>query len=602
MTDNPRIKEILKNLPTEPGVYLMLDGGGNIIYIGKAISLKKRVSSYFQKKDQDPKTRVLVRNIENIEFIVTDNEIEALLLESNLIKKHKPKFNVRLKDDKRYPYIAITLQEKYPRVIYTRKIRKNRDKYFGPYTDARAAKNTVEMINNTFKLKTCRKDLPLKKGERPCLNYQINKCSGACENRITEEEYRELIDSAVNFLEGNIEPVIKRLNAKMQIHSENMDFEKAAQIRDIIFDIQKISETQKVDVASGLDRDYMGVSIFGDEAVLILFEFRNGVLLGRKVHIFDNAAYSTEGELIERFIPEHYKDMEEIPAGIVTSAQIEETKLIENYLTGIAGKKIRIVQAKSADDKSVMNMLKRNIDIIAVERKEPEEYSVEHGLKVLKERLHLTKEPERIDCFDISNFHGKDAVASMSVFINGRPDTSKYRRYKIRSYDEPNDPGMMHEAVSRRVQSIYNEGLTPPDLILIDGGPTQLTRAIEAVENFEMPIKVISIAKKFEEIYTSPTTEPLRLDESSPALKILQNLRDEAHRFGITYHRKLRDRRTTGSVLDDIKSIGQNTKRLLLAHFGSIEKIAKADVEELCSVEGIGRKTAEKIAAFFSET
>ncbi len=601
MTENEKIRHILKNLPTEPGVYLMLDGDENIIYIGKAGSLKKRVSSYFQKKDHDAKTRVLVRNIRNIEFIVTDNEIEALLLENNLIKKHKPKFNVRLKDDKRYPYIAVTLNENFPRIIYTRNIKKNRDKYFGPYTDAKAAKNTVTMINNTFKLKTCRKDLPLKKGERPCLNYQINKCSGACENRISREEYMELVNNAVSFLEGNISPVLKSLSERMKAYSSKMDFEKAAQMRDIIYDIQKISETQKVDVASGLDKDYMGVSIFGNEAVLVLFEFRNGVLLGRKVNIFDNAAYSNEGELISSFIPEHYREKEEIPSGIVTSVQVEESKLLESYLSGIGSKKVKISHAKSADDRSVIKMLQRNIDIIAAERNEPEEYSVEYGLKILKERLGLEKEPERIDCFDISNFHGKDAVASMSVFINGRPEKSEYRRYRIRSYDEPNDPGMMHEAVSRRVQNIHNEELTPPDLILIDGGPTQLTRAIEAVENFSIQTKVISIAKKFEEIYTSPKEPPLHFEESSPALKILQNLRDEAHRFGITYHRKLRDRRTTGSVLDDIKSIGQNTKRLLLSHFGSIERISSASIDELSAVEGIGRKTAEKIAKFFSE-
>ncbi len=579
----------------------MLDSDESIIYIGKAGSLKKRVSSYFQKKDHDSKTRVLVKNIADIQFIVTDNEIEALLLENNLIKKHKPKFNVRLKDDKRYPYIAITLEEQYPRIIYTRKIAKNRNRYFGPYTDARAAKNTVDMINGIFKLKTCRRDLPLKKGERPCLNHQINRCSGACEGRITAEEYLELVENAISFLEGNVAPVISKLNSRMKEYSKQMDFEKAAQTRDMIYDIHKISENQKVEIASGLERDCIGVSIFGDEAVLILFEFRNGMLLGRKVHIFDNAAYSTEKELLEAFISKHYREQNEIPAQIVTSVPIEEKQLIETYLTEISGKTVRITPPKSRDDRSTMKMLMHNIDIIAVERKEPLEYSMEEGLRILKERLNLYREPERIDCFDISNFHGKEAVAAMSVFVNGKPKKSQYRRYKIRAYPEANDPGMMHEALSRRMQNMVNEGLTPPDLILIDGGPTQLTRAIEAVRNFNSEIKVVSIAKRLEEIYLAPHEPPIRFPQTSPALKILQNLRDEAHRFGITYHRKLRDRRTTKSILDDINDIGPQTKKLLLSHFGSPENIAEANMEELQSVPGIGGKTAEKIAKFFAD-
>lgn len=600
MTDNEKIKEILSRLPDEPGVYQMFDADATIIYIGKANSLKKRVTSYFTKRDHDPKTSVLVKNISDIEYIITDTGIEALLLESTLIKKHKPKFNVRLKDDKRYPYIAVTMNEEYPRVIYTRSINRATDRYFGPFTDARAAKNTSVMINTLFRLKTCRRQIPLKENERPCINYQIGKCSGVCTGKISREEYMALVNDAVSFLEGNIEPVIEDLNRRMKQYSDSMEFEKAAQMRDMIFDIQTVSQKQKVDLPSGINQDCMGIRITGGEAVLVLFEFRHGVLTGRRVNIFDNAEYTEPGSILATFMVDYYRGRE-IPSRILTSDRVPESALISGHLSSLAGTKVTITEARSKDDSGIMNMLSRNIDIIAAERKLSEQNNPSAGLTLLREALDMESEPDIMECFDISNFQGTDSVASMVQFRSGRPERSGYRRYKIRGYQESNDPGMIHEAVSRRLQHLVNEELELPDLVIIDGGPTQLTRAIEAAANFAPGLKIISLAKKFEEVYTDPDMPPLRLPESSPALRLLQNIRDEAHRFAITYHRKLRDRRTVSSELDNIPDTGEKTKMLLLKHFRSVEGVKSATIEEIAAVPGIGRSRAAKIYGYFHQ-
>jgi len=599
MTVKQKIKNILKNLPAEPGVYLMKDASGSIIYIGKASILKKRVSSYFQKKDHDPKTAVLVKNIEDIEYIITDSEIEALILESNLIKKHKPRFNIRLKDDKKYPYIAVTFDEKYPRVRYTRKIIHGSNRYFGPYTDAKAAKNTVSMINSVFKLKTCSRDIPLKKNDRPCLNYQINRCHGPCIEKINREEYKSIVNNAVKFLEGNIEPVLKDLKKTMNSYSSDMQFEKAAGIRDIIYDIQKISETQKVSVPIGMDQDYIEVSIKGNEGIAVLFEFRKGVLLGRKIRIFENTEYSMPQDLIKLFILDYYS-REDIPHRVITSHRLPDRHLLEKFLTDKSSRSVLISSPSTADDRGILRMITKNLDIIFADKEASTfQHDSEKGLIELKEKLCLLDIPERIECFDISNTQGTFSVASMVCFTNGIPDNTKYRRYRIKAYDSSNDPGMIHEAVGRRIQYLTNEKIDYPDLIVIDGGRTQLARAMEAAKNFSGNIKIISLAKKMEEIYYSPEKAPLRLPETSPALHILQNIRDEAHRFAITYHRKLRDKSMKESELEQIPGIGPKTRNELFKHFKTMDKIQHASLEELKNISGIGESTAEIIFNFF---
>ncbi len=597
--ENEKIKKNLKSISEEPGVYLMKDSSGAIIYIGKASSLKKRVTSYFKKKDHDPKTRVLVKNIDDIEYIITDSEIEALIFESNLIKKHKPKFNIRMKDDKRYPYIAVKFDEEYPRVIYTRKISNTVNRYFGPYTDSRAAKNTMYLINNLFKLKICKRDLPLKQNERPCMNFQIGKCGGVCAGAISKEEYLALIVNAVKFLEGNIDPVIINLQEMMKNHSSKMEFEKAKYYRDMIFDIQKISETQKVDLHAGFDQDYIAVTSRLSEAIVILFEFRKGLLLGRKITIFDNAEYTAENEIIRSFIVDYYS-RSEIPQRIITKTGIEDKDLIENYLSAKSSRKVSIIQAVSQEDKGVINLILKNIEIIFADRSASAIYDNRlNGLSELKTVLDLKEIPDTIECFDISNIQGTNSTASMVVFSDGLPDKSSYRRFKIKGYEGANDPGMIHEAVARHIQHLVNEELELPKLIVIDGGITQLSRAIEAASNFNVDIKIISLAKKLEEIYFSPDKTPIRLPKTSPALHILQNIRDEAHRFAVTYHRKLRSKSMTASKFDDIPDIGEKTRNLLIKEFKSVENIKNATKEMIQSIDGIGEKTADKIFEYF---
>ena len=594
-----KLEKTISTLPNQPGVYLMKNSDARIIYIGKAGSLKKRVSSYFQKSDQDIKTRILVKNIHDIDYIVTDSEIEALLLENTLIKKHKPKYNVRLKDDKRYPYIAVTLHEKYPRVTYTRKLIQNGDRYFGPYTDARAARETVILINKIFKLKTCKKDIPLPPGERPCLNYQMGMCQGVCQGEVTRQEYREVIDNVIYFLEGEINPVIENLQSLMKNYSGNYQYEKAARIRDMIFNIQSVSETQNVVTPIGKDEDYIDIAGTGKEALLLLFEFRKGVMTGKKISVFDNIDYSSPAEILSYFLIDYYR-RSDIPARIITPLQLHDRPMIQRYLHSRSGADIQITAPRTSREQKVSSLLKRNLDMLrASHDTEDDDTSNSAMLFELQQALNLPDIPEHIECVDISNIQGTHAVASMVHFTHGQPDKKEYRRYKIRSFTTANDPGMIHEVVGRRLQYLANESAPLPQLLVIDGGRAQLSRAIEAMEALDITIPIIGLAKRFEEIYTHPSGEPIRLPKTSEALKLLQRVRDEAHRFAITYHKKLRDSQATRSILDDIPGIGKSTRTRILSNIDDPEKLKHMDIHQIASIPGIGQKTAEKIYNHF---
>lgn len=592
--ETPDVAAKLKLLPESPGVYLMKDASGLIIYVGKAKSLKKRVMSYFRKNDHDMKTRALVRHIEDLEFIVTDTEMEALLLENSLIKKHKPKYNIRLKDDKRYPYIAVTTSEEYPRILYTRTLRRNGDRYFGPYTDSLAAKNTAQLITDIFKLRLCSKKIPLPKGERPCLNYQMKRCTGVCTGLVTREEYLASVNDALMFLEGNVAPVLAGLQKKMEAHAAAFEYEKAAAARDMIFHIQAISEKQKVEIPQGQDTDFVGAAIRGDEAIVVLFEFRGGILLGRKVRLFQNAQYSSVPEIMRAFLLEYY-ERSEPPARIVTQEKIEEAELVAEHLCAASKKKVRLASARSREEHAVEGMIMRNIDLLFTERASQVDPSA--ALEELQKVLALEEYPEMIVCFDISNTQGTNSVASMSCVTDGIPDTTNYRRFKIRGYDQANDPAMIHEAVARYLQGGLNGEHAMPDLVVIDGGPTQLTRAKEAAAALGAEMPIISIAKRNEELFTDPAKEPIVLPRTSEALKLIQRLRDEAHRFGVTYHRQLRGKEMVHSALDDIEGIGPAKRTALMQHFGTLENIRAATEENIASVDGISASDAKRIAA-----
>jgi excinuclease ABC subunit C len=585
--------------PDQPGVYIMKDPGGEVIYIGKASSLRRRVSSYFQKADADPKTAALVRSIGDIEYIVTDSEIEALLLENTLIKKHLPKFNVRLKDDKRYPYIAVTLEEDFPRVILTRRLKAGANRFFGPYTDAKAARAIIAVINSTFKLKTCGRDLPLKKSERSCLNYQMMRCQGACRGTVSRDEYHTIVEGAIGFLEGNIAPVMEKLQAMMDRHSAALEYEKAARVRDIIADIRRFTESQKVLSPVGRDQDIMGVSIQAGEAILVLFEFRAGALLGRKVFVYGNAGYSTPAGVVQSFLIDYYRRTE-VPPRVIIPCEIEDRKSIEVYLSGLSSRKVSLSVARMRDDRGIVSLIQKNIDLIAAERGISRETGDRQaGLIHLREMLGLGRAPAAIECFDISNIQGKQAVASMVRFSGGLPDRKNYRRFRIRGYEGANDPGMIHEAVGRRLQHLLNEGHPPPDLIVIDGGPSQLSRAIEARDALGMDVTIISLAKRLEEVYTDPSGPPLRIDAASAGMKILTGIRDEAHRFAIGYHRRLREKQATVSSLDGVPGIGEKRRRLILEHVREPSRLGEMTLEELLGVPGLGEKAARAVYRHF---
>jgi len=588
------LEQKLKNLPLKPGVYLFINQKNEIIYIGKASSLKKRVTSYFQK-NLDAKTRVLVSHIADIDYIVTQSEIEALLLESSLIKKHKPKYNIQQKDDKRFPYIAITLHEKFPRVIFTRKLYHNNNRYYGPYTDAHAARKTVALLNKTFKLKTCTKDIPLKPNERPCLNHQMGRCQGVCTGIVTEDEYRNVIHTVMQFLDGNIDPVLENLTELMNSYSQAMRYESAAQVRDMIFDIQKMLQAQHVVTPLGQNQDFFGITTHKDEAYILVFQFRHGSLTGKRIFVYNNAEYTSRSSLIAQFIVEYYASNEP-PQAIVIPDMIEDRHIIEEYLTSKTSQHVHLTTPKTDHEKAVMQMLNHNLDLAIAQKIAP---SWQKALFELQEALKLPTLPVDIECFDISNIQGTFAVASMVHFTDGMPNKKEYRRYRIRAYTKPDDPGMIHEVVGRRLQHLLNEGLPLPDLLVIDGGKGQLSRACEVMEALGCSVPVIGLAKRLEEIYFPQGSDPLRLSPTSPALKLLQVIRDEAHRFAITYHRNLRDKNMTASVLDNIHGVGAQYKKKLLQSFDTVEHIKQSDAATIAKEANIPLTVAQKIYDFF---
>ena len=584
----------VKNLPSKPGVYLFSDAKNEIIYIGKASSLKKRVSSYF-KMHVDAKTNVLVSSIHGIDYIITQSEIEALLLESSLIKKHKPKYNIQQKDDKRFPYIAITLHEQFPRIIFTRKILYNGDKYYGPFTDAQAARKTVSLINKTFQLKTCTKEIPLKPGQRPCLNQQIGRCQGVCTGIVSQAEYRNVIHTVMQFLDGNIEPVVENLTALMNTYSNAMRFEIAAQIRDMIYDIQTIAQEQHVVTPLGQNQDYIGLTAHQDEAFILVFQFRHGSLIGRRIFVFTNAEYTRTSTFIAQFIVQYYASNEP-PQSIIIPEATDDKQILEQYCLEKATQPVTIALPRTSHEQAVMKLIQKNLDLLVAQKIAPDQ---KKALFELQQVLALPVLPVTIECFDISNIQGQFAVASMVHFTDGMPNKKEYRRYRIRAYLQPNDPGMIHEVVGRRIQHCINEKLPLPDLLVIDGGKAQLSRALEVLNAFECSIPVIALAKRFEEIYT-PHGHPLRLPVTSPALKLLQTIRDEAHRFAITYHRNLRDKNLTASILDEIPGVGMQYKKKLLQNFATIQVIKQSDIETITSQAKIPKSVAQKVYHFFN--
>ncbi|WP_304067083.1 excinuclease ABC subunit UvrC [Megamonas hypermegale] len=594
---NDIIAEKLKLLPDRPGVYLMKNRRGQIIYVGKAIKLKNRVRQYFQSsRNHSAKTLALVSHIEDLETIITANELEALILECNLIKKHHPKYNIMLRDDKTYPYLKLTLNEDYPRLITTRRVVKDGSRYFGPYTSGTAMKETLNLLRRLFPLRTC-KHL----GERPCLEYHIKRCPAPCAGFVDKETYKEMVRSVCWFLEGKTEEIETALTEKMQQLAQKLEFELAGKIRDQLAAIRQITEKQKILTDTG-DMDAVGMASSPLGTCMQVFFVRNGKILGRNQFLLTGNEDDSGENCLSAFFKQYYNDAVFIPKEILLPIDIEETALLEKWLLETKKAKAKIIVPKRGVKKDIVQMANENAAKYLHDQESRLRDNQARSIGAvydLQKYLNLTKPPLRMECFDISHIQGSETVASMVVFQDGKPDKESYRRFKINSTEgKPDDFMSMREVTMRRYGKATAEEM--PDLIIIDGGKGQLSSALEIIRGAgHMTVPVVGLAKQFEYIFTEYSPEPVILPRQSDALYLVQQIRDEAHRFAITYHRKLRTKRNKVSLLDNIAGVGAKRRKALFDRFENIGNIKNATVEELSSVPGISENIAKSIYNFF---
>lgn len=611
----------IKNLPDKPGVYLMKNSLGEVIYVGKAKVLKNRVKSYFQKsKNHSEKVKVMVKNIAEFEYIVTDSEMEALILECNLIKKYSPKYNILLKDDKFYPFIKITVNDDYPRVFVTRRFAKDGSKYFGPYTNGSAVYETLDLIYKIFPLRNCK--LVIKEnGEkvRPCLNYHIKKCLGPCGGHISKEEYGKMINDIIDILSGKETYITKMLKSDMEKAAEELEFEKAASLRDKILSINAIAEKQKIFKTMEGDEDFINIEQDEKDSCIQVFFSRDGKVIGREHFIFENTANESIGEIIEDFIGSFYGGTAKIPKAIYVP-QIDNFDLMEEYLTIKRGSKVWIKVPQKGQKKEMLEMVKNNARITLEKFKDKYLKDKEINrisLLELQDLLELEECPQRIEAYDISNIQGVDSVGTMIVFEEGRAKNSDYRRFKIKTVKGANDYDSMREILTRRfnhgldeIKAIQQRDLklsagkfsTFPDLIMMDGGKGQVNVALEVLQSLNIDIPVCGLVKddKHQTRGIIYNNNELIINKSSNLMQLIRRIQDEVHRFAITYHRSLRDKRTLHSVLDDIPYVGEKRRRALLMKFGSVDNIKKASMQELLETQSIDKKSAESIYNYFN--
>ncbi|EOU1749899.1 excinuclease ABC subunit UvrC [Clostridium perfringens] len=612
----------LKILPDKPGVYIMKNSLGEVIYVGKAKVLKNRVRQYFQNsKNHSEKVRAMVKNIAEFEYIVTDSEMEALILECNLIKKYSPRYNIALKDDKFYPFIKITTNEDFPRVYVTRNFAKDGNRYFGPYTNGTAVYEVMGLIKKLFPLRTCKKAI-VEGGEptRACLNYHINLCKAPCAGYISKAEYWEMIDEIINILNGTDTSIIKKLKLEMEKAAEELEFEKAAKIRDRILAIELISEKQKMFTVKEGDEDFIDLYTDEKDGCAQVFFVREGKVTGREHFMIENIGDDSVEEVISSFIASFYGGTAQIPKTIYVPEEIEDQELIEKFLTEKRGSKVWIKVPKKGDKKNLLDMVRNNAKIMLDQFKEKmveEKELNKSALTELADVLGLDSLPARIEAYDISNIQGVDSVGTMVVFENGKAKNSDYRRFKIKSVKGPNDYESMREILSRRfshgleeVNKIKERNLEYskgkfcifPDLIMMDGGKGQVNIALEVLKDFGIEIPVCGLVKDHKHrtrgiIFNN---EEILIRRGSGLMNLITRVQDEVHRYAITYHRSLRDKRTLHSILEDIPRIGEKRRRNLLMKFGSIDNIKKASMEELLDTPGIDKRAAESIKQYFS--
>lgn len=613
------IEEELKKLPGKPGVYIMHDAGDTIIYIGKAISLKNRVRQYFQSsRNLGIKKEQMVEQIARFEYIVTDSELEALVLECNLIKEHRPKYNTMLKDDKTYPFIKVTLQEEYPRIQIVRQMKKDKAKYYGPYTSGFAVKEVVELVTKLYRLRTCNRNLPKDiKKERPCLYYQIHQCEAPCQGYISKEEYHKKVEQLISFLNGNHKEILKELEQKMLSASEELRFEDAAQYRDLIESVKKIAERQKITDQHGEDKDVIAVAQENDDVVAQVFFIRGGKMIGRD-HFFLHTAGEEKAAVLSSFIKQFYAGTAMIPKEIMIESEIEDRVIIETWLSNRRGTKVQIRVPKKGTKEKLVELAKNNARLVLEKDKERlkrEEGRTIGAVKEISKLLNLSS-TQRMEAYDISNISGFLSVGSMVVYENGKPKRSDYRKFRIKTVEGSNDYASMEEVLTRRFEhgmeekqqqeeknqeEQYGSFTKFPDLILMDGGKGQVHSALSVLEKLKLEIPVCGMVKddkhRTRGLYYQNQEIPIEKD--SEAFRLITRIQDEAHRFAIEYHRSLRSKNQIHSVLDEIEGIGPARRKALMKHFMGVEKIKEATVEELAEVSSMNEKSAQAVYDFF---
>ena len=625
---------VLRRLPTTPGVYLMKSAAGRVLYVGKADSLRGRVRSYFGARGpEDARIGRMVTEVADVEYIVTDTVSEAYLLESNLIKEHRPRFNIRLRDDKSYPFVKITLGEDFPRIVRTRRLVRDGSRYFGPYASASSVDETLKLLRKIFPFRTCNLDIPEGKRvlDRPCLLYYINRCQGPSIEAIPKRDYRATIGQIVDFLDGRQEPIAARLRSEMTEHSDALRYEQAAAARDKLRAVERTMEQQKMAAFSRAEHDVIGMAREEDEACIQVMQVRNGKLIGREHFIVEGARDVTDAEVLGAFLQQYYASTDAVPRALLTPLMPSDADELAAYLADRRGVRVTISVPERGEKRRLVALATGNaVEALARERAEwlADTAKRDEALTELASALGLPKPPERIECYDMSNIQGTSAVGSMVVFIDGRPEPREYRRFRIRSGDTPDDFRMMAEVLRRRFSRVArlrsetgalslaavgadeapgeietedgerrrDQGWAVPDLVIVDGGKGQLSAAVGVMNELAVTdVPLSGLAKRFEELYLPDRPDPVVLPRRSQALYLVQRIRDEAHRFAITYHRDVRGKRALRSELDEIAGIGPGRKKALLKRFGSVRRIREASVDEVAATPGISRDLAERL-------
>jgi len=603
------LEEKLKRIPKKPGVYLLKDKQGKILYVGKAKALRDRLRSHFKPgKDEDRKHRLLMSRITDFEYILTDSEVEALIMEANFVKEHSPKYNINLKDDKSFPYVRLT-NEPFPRLFITRKIVQDGSRYFGPYTDVGSLRQLMKAIRRIFPVRTCRvritdESIRLKK-HKVCLNYHIGRCRGPCEGLVSQADYRWIVHQIVAFIQGRNTELVKHLESEMNEHARLERFEEAADIRDKLRSITAFQSRQKVVDGVSADRDLITVAADEEDACAVVFNVRDGKITNRHHFYLRGAEGAGESDVLTAFVKQYYLRADYIPEEVFLGSPLTEKREVTSWLAQKRGKKVALHVPLKGKKAKLMEMCRRNTRLLLEELKLQKSRTQAHvspSVEALQRDLKLVKPPQRIEAFDVSNIAGQDAVASMVVFERGKPKKSEYRKFKIKRVEGIDDFRMMAEAVERRMGRLLKEEKPLPDLILVDGGKGQLSAALQVLRKLSLPNQpVIGLAKRLEDVFVPGISAPQNIPKSSAGLRLLQRVRDEAHRFAVTYHRQRRKKRVIHSELDDIPGIGEKRRNALLKAFGSVHAIRGASVEDILKINGLNRPMAEKIKNVLNE-